>query len=95
MSAAKNISDNWPTLAVGFIGSLIICFTTFSLNANDQTQRDQNAEIKKAIDEKADKKWVEEKISESEEKQRIYQEWMMKTLDRIDKRTERLEDKIK
>lgn len=92
MSAAvDNFKKGW-LLAVFSLASTIIGVVV-GQSYSDSSERQKKWEEK--IESKADKLWVEQRISESEEKQRIDREWMMKTLDRIDKRTERLEDRIK
>ena len=95
MSAAvENFKKGW-LLAVFSLASTVIGVVVAQSVSDNSEQKKQQQE---QLSQKADIPWVENYvnrcISASEEKQRIDREWMMKTLDRIDKRTERLEDKI-
>lgn len=74
--------------SLSFIGSLICIFFAFKLSANESNAKDFQAKI----DKKADIEWVEKRLDEQGENQAVQNAWIIKTLDRIDKRTERLED---
>lgn len=92
MSAAvDNFKKGWLLAVFSLASTLIGVVVTSAMSGN----REDATKLYEKIESKADKVWVEQRISDSEEKQRIDREWMMKTLDRIDKRTERLEDRIK
>lgn len=96
MSAAvDNFKKGW-LLAVFSLASTVIGVVVAQSVSDSSEEKKQANEL---LNCKADVPWVEtyvkKAITESEEKQRIDREWMIKTIDRIDKRTERMEDRIR
>lgn len=96
MSAAvENFKKGWLLAVFSLASTVIGVVVAQAVSDNSDLKKDQQDQINN----KADVTWVEvyvnKALAASEEKQRIDREWMMKTLDRIDKRTERLEDRIK
>lgn len=97
MSARQNIGGNIPTLIVGWLVTIILFVAGNFITGNraDATeQKAKEAKVQEQIDTKASKEELKEAIDGVRKENNIQNEWIIKTLDRIDKRTERLEDRL-
>jgi len=77
-------------VGIPIITTLLTGYAFFLLNTNDMDAREINAKIETKIS----RSEVVEMIKQVEEKRQIEKEYLFKILDRIDKRTEKIEDKL-
>ena len=86
MSPKETVYSQFITGVVAFIVSYsVYLFTTSDLNA-----RDLNAKI----DSKVSRTEVVEMFEEDNKREALEREYLFRILDRIDKRTEKIEDKL-
>lgn len=79
-----------PGAISGAIVTLIGVFVAFKLNAGRMDEND----LQRKLDEKATKIELKDAIDQVKREVSIQNEWIIKTLDKIDKRTEKIEDKL-
>ncbi len=90
MSAAQNLKDNWPTLVVAILGSIILPFLFFRFSyavAQEKTINDR-------LDGKVDKTEYYERWGMHEEADSKEFQIIIKMLDGLDKKTDRIEDRM-
>ena len=87
MSARQNIEGNIPTLALSFAGSFIILIAGQFFDSNRASAENFQIQLEK----KADIEYVDQSIKTNNAATLTAIEYLVKTVDKIDKRTERLE----
>lgn len=88
--AVENFKNGWITMIASFVIAMVTVMFGSSLGAKEADKR----ELQKEIDSKASKEELKNAIDGVRKENNIQNEWIIKTLDRIDKRTERLEDRL-
>lgn len=90
MSAKEAINRIWPGVVTGLIITVIGVLLTFRLNASRMDAK----EWQDKLDEKASKQELRDAVDAIKRESDLRNEYLTKTLDKIDKRTERIEDRL-